>query len=72
MQKSHSQFNTIHSDRLILLIHCDSIPIGLTFGLLRRFPVEAPDNDDADTEAPTEESDYDPFAGAQVRRKKLE
>lgn len=32
--------------------------------------MEAPDNDDADTEAPTEESDYDPFAGAQVRRKK--
>lgn len=26
---------------------------------------QAPDNDDADTEAPTEESDYDPFAGAQ-------
>ena len=27
------------------------------------FATEAPDNDDADTEAPTEESDYDPFAG---------
>lgn len=48
------------------------IPIRLIFDLLRRFSVEAPDNDDADTEAPTEESDYDPFAGAQVSTRHLE
>ena len=34
-------------------------------------PMQAPDNDDADTEAPTEESDYDPFAAAQVEWQKI-